>query len=81
MTKEEKNQILELAEEDYKEALKDKTFVSPYDAAREAAKNCIVAEVWKHFGIAGPRSFARREDVKDLIWELWTEFEDKGVAV
>lgn len=81
MTEKEKKQILELAEEDYKEALKDKTFVSPYDAAREAAKNCIVAEVWKHFGIACPIEAVGREDVKDLIWELWTEFEDKGVAV
>lgn len=81
MKQEEKNRILELAEEDYQEALKDKTFVSPYDAARNAAKNCIVAEVWKHFGIAGPIEAVGREDVKDLIWELWTEFEDKGVAV
>ena len=81
MTRQEKNKILELAEEDYQEALKDKTFVSPYDAARNAAKNCIVAEVWNHFGIASPIEAVGREEVKDLIWELWTEFEDKGVAV
>lgn len=79
MTEKEKKQILELAEEDYQEALKDKTFASPYDAAREAAKNCIVAEVWKHFGIAAPIEAVGRKDVMDLIWELWMEFVPRGV--
>lgn len=69
--------ILKVAQEDYDLALADSTFVCPYDAARHAAKNRIVAEVCNNYRIKS--TLFLTEEMKELIWHLWTEFESVAV--
>ena len=68
MTEARQKEILELAYEDYKDALEDETFVSPLKAAYNFAVNRITAEVWGDHGIACQDSFGRSDVSREIHW-------------
>ena len=69
MTEARQQEILELAYEDYKDALEDDTFVSPLKAAYNFAVNRITAEVWNDYGIACPvDAFGHTEAAREISW-------------
>lgn len=79
MTATRQQEILELAYEDYKDALEDDTFVSPLKAAYNFAVNRITAEVWEDYGITCPvEASGNTEVAREIHWlaELF-----KGIAL
>lgn len=69
MTEARQQEILELAYEDYKEALEDNTFINPDQAAYNFALNCITAEVWKDYGITCPAEAAGNDEAaREIHW-------------
>lgn len=79
MTEARQIEILNLADSEYINTIMNgNDFVNKYEAARNFAINCIVAEVWKDHGITAPVQTIGRDDVRAEVDELIRLF-DRGL--
>ena len=69
MTAVRQQEILQLALEDYNDALNDITFINPVQAAHNFAVNRITAEVWNDYGITNPfEASGNTEVAREIHW-------------